>query len=413
MYLCENVFRAYAQMWYNHAMKRNIMPSPRKVLVDISLLHASGRDIVSGIFRHIEANCRWELKLFQSEENPLTPEKIDAAVADGVAGIIMTSVHSTDVERALARTTVPVVLIGVRNKVIETRRSGVATIRNDNNGIGTMGAEYFARHGQFRTFGFVSAGSGLDWSSEREMAFAETIARYGKRIEVFRTAASPGSEDDRRDLAKWLASLPAPTALMAACDWRNEHVLGACKEIGMDVPGKISLIGVDNDEFVCSHTAPSLSSILPNHEEMGASAAATLDRMMAGRRFTASITIPPKRIVERESSSFIPPSTMLVERALNFISANACDGIAVADVVRHLNVSRRLAELRFKEIEGRTMRDAIESVRLERLTSLLVGTRRPIAAIAHECGFQNPNAIEHLFKKRFGISMREYRHTFS
>ena len=385
------------------------LPKSRKVLVDISLLHASGRDIISGIFRHVEASSGWELGLFQTEENPLTLEKIKSAESDGVAGIIMTSMPSVAIESALAETALPVVLIGVRSQAIEARRSCVATIHNDNAGIGTMGADYLARHGRFNSFGFVSAGAALDWSAEREQAFAKALTRRGGQADVFHTVAPAGCKEDRAALAKWLTALPKPAALMAACDWRGVQVLDACKELGIDVPEKISLIGVDNDVFVCSHTAPPLSSILPSHEEMGRHAAAVLDRIIAGKRFNTVATIAPRRIVERGSSAFIPPSTLLVERARRYIDANACSEITVADVVRHLKVSRRLAELRFREIEGKTMREAIESKRLSRLTALLSGTSRPLAALARECGYTNMNAIGHLFKKRFGMSMRDYR----
>lgn len=390
-------------------MKHGVTPKPRTVIVDISLLHASGRDIVSGIFRYIEVKSGWELKLFQGEENPLTSKKIESMIAEGAAGIIVTSAPSNELERALVAADIPIVLIGVRNRMIEAKHGGIAAIHNDNTGIGAMGADYLMKHGRFRTFGFVSAATESDWSLEREQAFSEVIARHGEQVTVFHTLSHPGDDDDKKRLAKWLSSLPTPAAIMAACDWRSVQVLETCKKLGIAVPGQISLIGVDNDEFVCSHTAPSLSSILPSHEEMGFRAAELLDRMIHGRRFAPSVTIAPKRIIERDSSAFIPPSTMLVERAVKFIAANAYDGITVTDVVRHLKVSRRLAELRFKEIEGRTMRNAIEATRLARLTRLLACTARPVATIAHECGFGNINAIGHLFKRRFGISMREYR----
>lgn len=357
----------------------------------------------------METASRLEPRLLQSEENPITPDKVKSVVADGVAGIIMTSIPSKAVETALSKVAIPVVLIGVRSQTIESRHDNVSIILNDNAGIGTMAAEYLLHHGQFRTFGFVSAGDNLDWSLEREHAFIQTLTRHGKQTTTFHTTFPVEGEDDHAALAKWLTALPKPAALMAACDWRCEQVLDICKELSIKVPDRISLIGVDNDEFICAHTTPQLSSVLPSHDEMGRRAAAVLDRMTAGKPFNSIAMIPPKRVVERESSTFIPPSMLLVDCARRYIAANACHEITVADIVSHLKVSRRLAELRFREIEGKTMREAIESRRLARLTALLSSTSRPLAVVARECGYTNMNTIGHLFKKRFGMSMRDYR----
>jgi len=42
---------------------------------------------------------------------------------------------------------------------------------------------------------------------------------------------------------------------------------------------------------------------------------------------------------------------------------------------------------------------------------LLKSTRDPIDKIAADCGYENPNCLKNLFKRRFGKSMREFRAT--
>ncbi len=32
-----------------------------------------------------------------------------------------------------------------------------------------------------------------------------------------------------------------------------------------------------------------------------------------------------------------------------------------------------------------------------------------VSAIAKECGYRDPDALSHLFRKRFGMSMRDWR----
>ena len=75
----------------------------------------------------------------------------------------------------------------------------------------------------------------------------------------------------------------------------------------------------------------------------------------------------------------------------------------------HLKVSQTLAEIRYRVATGETIREAIESVRMDKLKRLLVSTRRPIAVIAAECGFRNANSLSHRFRNKFGVSLREFR----
>ena len=47
--------------------------------------------------------------------------------------------------------------------------------------------------------------------------------------------------------------------------------------------------------------------------------------------------------------------------------------------------------------------------RLDEVRRRLAGTKEKIDAIASACGFDNSNYLKNLFKKRFGMSMREFR----
>ena len=65
------------------------MGNPRKkILVAVKLDYGSGRDIMSGLFRFLDAKNDWNVKLLQSE-GEVTPEIIRTAQDDGVSGIII------------------------------------------------------------------------------------------------------------------------------------------------------------------------------------------------------------------------------------------------------------------------------------------------------------------------------------
>jgi LacI family transcriptional regulator len=121
------------------------------------------------------------------------------------------------------------------------------------------------------------------------------------------------------------------------------------------------------------------------------------------------LTYGVQRIVHRLSSQDMKQSSRLAVSAMEFIRLNACEGITVMDVVRHLNVSRRFAELRFRETRGHSILDEIQRHRLERVRSLLRETTLPIGEIGERCGYPTETYLKTLFKKRFGMTMRAYR----
>ena len=84
-------------------------------------------------------------------------------------------------------------------------------------------------------------------------------------------------------------------------------------------------------------------------------------------------------------------------------------GITVEDVAKHLGCSRRLADLRFRELQGNSIGKTILTIRLEEAKRLLKSTHDSIDKIAADCGYENTNSLRNLFKRRFGLTMREYR----
>ena len=75
------------------------------------------------------------------------------------------------------------------------------------------------------------------WSNERADAFREALRQKGRSMTEFPASADLGSETDIAALAKFLADLPKPTAVMASFDWRATHILDAC-EVAADIPEK-------------------------------------------------------------------------------------------------------------------------------------------------------------------------------
>jgi LacI family transcriptional regulator len=178
----------------------------------------------------------------------------------------------------------------------------------------------------------------------------------------------------------------------------------------LKVPDDVAVLGIGNDPLICEHTVPQLSSVITRFEDEGYRAARELQAMMLSGRMPQrrEITFGALGIEERKSTARTHQGGALVQRGLAFIAENVLSGITVADVVRHLNVSWRLADLRFKEVTGATIQSALVDARLEKVKRWLRDTDMRISDIAQRCGC-NPGVLRNLFHRRCGVSMREYR----
>jgi LacI family transcriptional regulator len=178
------------------------------------------------------------------------------------------------------------------------------------------------------------------------------------------------------------------------------------------MPEHLALIGTDNDEFLVRHSNPPITSILPGHFKMGLRAMSEMKKLLSGDRGSRKpIYIPPVSIMERTSTKPALPAAALVKRAKAYIASHGCERIEVADVVGHLGVSRRLAELRFRQMEGVSLRRAIENHRLGEAKKLLSRTDLSVTAIAERVGFSGQNRLSHVFKARFGTAPEHWRTT--
>ena len=99
----------------------------------------------------------------------------------------------------------------------------------------------------------------------------------------------------------------------------------------------------------------------------------------------------------------------MVLKAEEFIRRHAGENIHVDDVARHLGVSRRLLDLRFREVTGRTVLDAIHAEQLESVRHLLRTTSLSITEISRICNFRSENHLKRMFKQTFGQTMSDYR----
>ena len=384
-----------------------------KVLIAISLAAQAGRDKLSGICRYLQNGTRWETVLTRSQDE-LTPALIDNLAQRGFDGLILSAEIPTAALSKLANSHIPTVVMDDQvSPVLRRRTDKIAFAANNNLDIGQCAARHLLGQGLFQSFAFVGTTNGLNWSQLRHQAYAETLRPNGFSCQTFAVPATGlalASSARRNTFLKWMGSLKKPIGVFAAHDGLAHQIVEACLQAGFKIPEQVAVLGVNNDEVICLTTSPPLSSVEPDFEEEGFQSALLLDKVMRGTiKKSKTALIGVKRVVGRESTIRITPSVSLVKKAMTFIEANASGNISVDDIARHLKVSRRLLDLRFREIQNCTILDALQQRRLEAVLKLLKETDLPIGLVGGKCGYENENYLKNFFKSRFGMTMRKYR----
>ncbi len=371
-----------------------IGPTSQKVL----------REKTRGIMRYARLHGPWEVQFLG--DNPFVVRV--SALRNWHPDGIITRASPGELSRLLgAGKKIPTVFFDAQGAA--HRR--LASVHHDVRAASEAVADAFMLQG-LRHFAYVTSASKPQpfWSSERGDVFASRLRQRGFDCICYQPKNTRDWSLEQRNLRAWLQALPKPCGLFAAFDPLAKQVLDTCLAAKIRVPEEVAVIGNDDDETICENTVPTLSSVQSDFESGAYRAAELLDALMRKKtRCPVSLSYGFTQIVFRQSSQYIPKLSRLVASASEFIRLNACEGIMVADVARHLKISRSHLEKQFSRILGHSVLDEIQARRLERLCSLLRETALPIGEIGARCGYETDTYLKRLFKKRFGMTMRDYR----
>ena len=385
----------------------------KRVVVALRLSTQAGQRILKGIFRFLTVRkIHWDIRLKRdSDEFGLV--NVSRYPQWGIDGIIYgLGAHDERLKPSIAAIVgqkAPIVAVDVIGQPdLQSRQDGIAFVNSDVDSISTAAAEFLIGQGVYRSYGYVPDFRNRPWSILRYEAFRKALAHRGIGCEFYRQP--PLSHDDFTRLGDWLESLKKPAALFVAFDDRALTVVEVCRQCGFKVPHDIAVLGVDDDEVVDEICDPSLSSVHHDHEKQGFIAAERLYALMRrDKNVPLQTYVPILKISARDTTRNVSGAGALVQRALAYIHGNACLGIGPDDVAMHTRVSRRLLDMRFREMTGTTLNAAIRDRQLEEVCRRLKRTTETIDSIAIDCGFRCPTYLKELFRKRFGTTMRDWR----
>lgn len=357
------------------------------VLFFQSTTNKSWRDKLSGVYRFAQ-RAGWQVQVVNTRGK--RSEVIEAIQLWRPIGCI--------VDRAMTRAKEPVNVfkempVALLDQNPETATRTHSSITHDSTASARLAAKELLSTGA-KSFTYIPWQTPVFWSNQREAAFAKAVRAAGRRF------------------VKWtddFNALPKPCGILCANDMVAQRAMHLAVKSGWRIPDDLLFVGIDNDELICANLHPPLTSVLPDFEQAGFAVAQLLKETLDGKP-PRHATYGPVDIIRRESSRWFDKTDPRVTKALNYIRAHACEPELKTDtVVREMGCSRRMADLRFREITRHSIRDEIHAVRMEKACALLRNRNQAIGAIANLCGYGSEPFFKKLFKRETGLTMREWR----
>lgn len=377
------------------------------VVIGLTTQSYAGQRKLAGIFRFLSGKYLWNITLLRSASE-LTTDFIDRTKRE-TNGYLISLHESVDLRQSIVRTGKPIIFLDDIDLNSISRNANASFLKTDQNAIGATAANYFLGQAHFATFAFVHAIGMPHWSLGRAKGFIDTLARRKLIPAVYERSEKTSDTDN---LACWIKALPKPAAIFAAFDDRAIDVINACRACGVNVPKDVTIVGAGDDALICNSCRPTLSSVKIPFEEHGYMAARELQaKMMLPINKHKILNTSENFVVTQRQSTTNRIAAAIVHDGLAFISSFATSGITVPDVVEHLNVSRRLADLRFRQTIGKSILQAITETKVTEAKRLLRSTCLPISDIAHRCGFCSANYFKNVFVRTVGESPRSWRNS--
>ncbi len=378
------------------------MEQPKRIVLMAPANAGFGRDVVKGVFDYCSGRGTWDILFEGILGEAVVLQRVKAAIMDWKAQGVVGWLTNPGVVAAIRKSGIPSVNV-----------SGISanyrpSVWGDFLAIGQMAAGHFLTRG-FTSFAYLGSPDCF-YSRRQGQGFSKAIAAAGHRCDVHVPRSQTPWLNQRTALQKWVLSLRKPVAILADSDYCARNLLWISQHLGLRCPEDVALMGVYNDDLECALSTPPLSSVVVSGKQVAAQAMTLLENMIGGAKPPARpVLVKPLGIASRQSSDVLAIEDRDVSAALAFIKRHAHRSVNVRDVVKHCNVSRRTLERRFVELLGRSPKDEIMRVHIERAKTLLLQGDMNIGAVGAACGLAYYPRFTRFFRRLTGMAPMEYR----
>jgi LacI family transcriptional regulator len=378
---------------------------PRVALL-IETSKSLGRGVLLGVNRYVKEHKHWSIYLEPRDLGTAPPTWLDRWSGDG----IIARVSEPRIAESVLRASLPTVNVSAALPDLKFPR-----VESNPRSQARLAARHFIERG-FRNFAFCGERRQFgNWSMRIGTYFQSILCEGGydcspERQYYLGDRPRRDWDAEQESLSAWIASLPKPVGILAVNDPTGLRVLEACHDSAILVPEQVAVLGLENDEILCTMADPPLSSLIPNAQMLGYKAAETLDRLMKGESISSQVnSVEPLGIVTRLSTDVRAHYDDVVAVAVRFIREQACNGIDVEDVVDKVGVSRSCLDRRFRTALGRTPHQEIVRAKLKIAMQLLAETRLTLTDVALKVGYEHVEYMGVVFRRELGITPGAYR----
>ncbi len=366
------------------------------VLIPVDFEHANA--VLSGV-KDVAYRRSWDIVPLHDTRNIGLQSLIATHSVQGIIGDLLSDrwVQSLHTDR-------PVALVHTgEQSVLET----VSCAGSDHRRAGALAASHFlSRH--YRHLYFAGLGGQDASSRDKAAGFAGQAQEAGLAITSFPPLCLTAPLDS---WVKFVKDLPAPAAIFCQDDGVARRLITCCRRAGRTVPESLSLMGCGNSALDSFFAGIGISSIETDDRRLGAEAARLIARALDDPGASPEYTrIPPTGLVLRETTG-AGNLDALVGRALDFMQSQLASPLSVADIARHVNASRRLLELRFRETLGRSPHEELVRLRMAQARELLANPQLSIGTVAERCGYpERPHFYARFKQHHGGLPPAAWRH---
>ncbi len=101
--------------------------------------------------------------------------------------------------------------------------------------------------------------------------------------------------------------------------------------------------------------------------------------------------------------------TVYVKHAVNYLTQNYHKKIKISELATYIGVNRSYLTNSFKQAMKVSPQEFLVNLRMEKALTLLKQTEQPINVVSAQVGYDDPLAFSKIFKKKYGISPRQFR----
>ena len=393
---------SYCAMAGNREQKRILVVIPTSTLTQ--------RQLLEGLLKyaHESATDTWQFHLDLHDLNRQHLKDLKSWNCRGIIAYILNDRERRD----FIATGLPSVFIEpTLSRPLPHRPRNVVTFINDHAEEGRTAARYFIER-RYRSFAYIGTAKPTFWGDERMKGFCEGLAKDGFRPCIY-PSPPPNEQIDfaleAKRLARWLKSLPRPTAIFCVHDRRAQQVIATAASTGLRVPEDVAVLGVDNDELLCEMTVPAISSIPVNDHERGLAVGEAMDRLLSRRPVKRVHITRHDSVITRTSTDAQAISDPFVARAVAYARAHLSDRPTLPELAKIAGCSKTILNIHARRALGHTIAEEITRLQLNAAMERLADANRSVDEIALECGFCSASHLGMRMKAATGKSPKHYR----